>query len=96
MRSIKLRPRDPELPQRKVRLRLPGRLSADLDAYREVYARTHGREIELPALIEGILEQFLAGDRTFQRHRRGRRLAAGASAEEPGEAQRLAPLDAPP
>jgi hypothetical protein len=66
MRSIKLRPRDPDLPQRKVRLRLPGRLGADLDAYREVYARTHGREIELPALIEGILEQFLASDRGFQ------------------------------
>jgi hypothetical protein len=69
MRSIKLRPRDPELPQRKVRLRLPGRLGADLDAYREVYARTHGREIDLPALIEGILEQFLASDRGFQRRR---------------------------
>jgi hypothetical protein len=37
--------------------------------YREVYARTHGREIELPALIEGILEQFLASDRGFQRRR---------------------------
>ena len=71
MRSIKLRPRDPELPQRKVRLRLPGRLGADLDAYREVYARTHGREIDLPALIEGILEQFLASDRGFQRRRPG-------------------------
>jgi hypothetical protein len=50
-------------------LRLPGRLGADLDAYREVYARTHGHEIELPALIEGILEQFLASDRGFQRRR---------------------------
>lgn len=69
MRPIKLRPRDPELPQRKVRLRLPGRLGADLDAYREVYARTHGREIDLAALIEGILEQFLASDRGFQRRR---------------------------
>jgi hypothetical protein len=69
MRPIKLRPRDPELPQREVRLRLPGRLGADLDAYREVYARTHGHEIELPALIEGILEQFLASDRGFQRRR---------------------------
>lgn len=77
MRSIKLRPRDPELPQQKVRLRLPGRLGADLDAYREVYARTHGREIDLPALIEGILEQFLASDRGFQRRR------ASAPADKP-------------
>jgi len=69
MRPIKLRPRDPELPQRKVRLRLPGRLGADLDAYRDVYVRTHGRDIDLPALIEGILEQFLATDRGFQRRR---------------------------
>ena len=69
MRSIKLRPRDPELPQRKVRLRLPGRRGADLDAYRDIYARTHGREIDLPELIEGILEQFLASDRGFRRRR---------------------------
>ena len=70
-RAIKLRPRETELPERKVRLRLPGRLAADLDAYRELYARVHGHEIELPALIEGILEQFLASDRAFQR-RQGR------------------------
>jgi hypothetical protein len=69
MRPIKLRPRDPDLPERKVRLRLTGRLAADLDAYREIYARTHGREIELPALVESILEQFLATDRGFQRRR---------------------------
>jgi hypothetical protein len=69
MRPIKLRPQDPSLPERKVRLRLPGRLGADLDAYRAIYARTHGREIELSALIEGILEQFLATDRGFQRRR---------------------------
>jgi hypothetical protein len=69
MRPIKLRPQDPDLPERKVRLRLAGRLAADLDAYREIYARTHGREIELPAMVEGILEQFLATDRGFQRRR---------------------------
>ena len=69
MRPIKLRLRDPHLPERKVRLRLAGRLASDLDAYREIYARTHGREIELPALVEGILEQFLATDRGFQRRR---------------------------
>jgi hypothetical protein len=69
MRPIKLRPQDPDLPERKVRLRLSGRLGADLDAYRAIYARTHGREIELSALIEGILEQFLATDRGFQRQR---------------------------
>lgn len=79
MRSIKLRPRDPELPQRKVRLRLPGRLGADLDAYREVYARTHGREIDLPTLIEGILEQFLASDRGFQRRLSSQRATAASA-----------------
>jgi len=71
VRTIKLRPQEPDLPERKVRLRLPGHLGVELDAYRELYARTHGREIELPALIEGILEQFLASDRGYQRQRRG-------------------------
>jgi hypothetical protein len=70
-RTIKLRPREADLPDRKIRLRLPGRLGADLDDYRELYAQVHGHEIELPALIEGILEQFLASDRAFQRVRRG-------------------------
>ena len=69
MRPIKLRPQDPDLPERKVRLRLAGRLAADLDAYRDIYARTHGREIELTALVEGILEQFLTTDRGFQARR---------------------------
>jgi len=70
-RTIKLRPQEADLPERKVRLRLPGRLGAELDEYRELYEHFHGHEIELPALIEGILEQFLASDRSFQRARRG-------------------------
>jgi hypothetical protein len=70
-RTIKLRPQEADLPERKIRLRLPGRLGADLDDYRELYAQVHGQEIELAALIEGILEQFLASDRAFQRARRG-------------------------
>ena len=69
-RTIKLRPQEADLPERKVRLRLPGRLGADLDHYCELYAQVHGHEIELVALIEGILEQFLASDRAFQRKRR--------------------------
>ena len=69
-RAIKLRPQEADLPERKVRLRLPGRLGADLDHYCEIYAQVHGQEIELPSLIEGILEQFLASDRAFQRIRR--------------------------
>ena len=52
-------------------MRLPGRLGADLDHYCELYAQAHGHEIELPSLIEGILEQFLTSDRAFQRARRG-------------------------
>ena len=69
-RTIKLRPQEADLPERKIRLRLPGRLGADLDEYRELYAQVHGHEIELVALIEGILEQFLASDRAFQRSRK--------------------------
>jgi hypothetical protein len=69
MRPIKLRPQDPNLPARALRLRLAGRLAADLDAYREIYAHEHGRTIELSAMIEGILEQFLATDRGFRRWR---------------------------
>ena len=70
-RTIKLRPQETDLPERKIRLRLPGRLGADLDDYRELYAQVHREKIELAALIEGILEQFLASDRAFQRARRG-------------------------
>jgi hypothetical protein len=69
--TIKLRPRDPEIPERKLRLRLPGRLAADLEEYRALYSSAHRQDIELPALIESILEQFLASDRAFQRRRRG-------------------------
>ena len=84
--TIKLRPQEPEIPERKVRLRLPGGLAADLDDYRALYARAHGQEIELPALIEGILEQFLASDRAFQRRQRTKQPAAGASPDRPNHA----------
>jgi hypothetical protein len=46
-RTIKLRPQEADLPERKVRLRLPGRLGADLDDYCELYTQVHGQEIEL-------------------------------------------------
>jgi hypothetical protein len=81
-RAIKLRPQEGELPERKVRLRLAGRLAADLDAYCELYARVHGHEIELPALIEGIVEQFLASDRAFQRRQR---TSASSTLSDPDE-----------
>lgn len=64
-RGIKLRVQTADLPERKVRLRLSGRLASELDAYRELYAEMHGHEIELAALVEGMLEQFLASDRFF-------------------------------
>ena len=70
-RTIKLRPQETDLPDRKIRLRLPGRLGADLDDYCELYAQVHDQEIKLLSLIEGILEQFLASARAFQRVRRG-------------------------
>ena len=69
MRQIKLRAQQPAPPERKLRLRISGRLAADLDDYCALYIRTHGSEIALPALIEGILAQFLATDRAFQRER---------------------------
>jgi hypothetical protein len=69
-RAIRLRPQEADRPERRIRLRLPGRLGADLDHYCELYAQVRGHEIELPSLIEGILEQFLASDRAFQRKRR--------------------------
>jgi hypothetical protein len=70
-RTIKLRPQEPDAPDRKVRLHLPGRLAAELEEYRSLYVQAHGHEIDLVALIEGILEQFLVSDRFFQRRRRG-------------------------
>ena len=81
--TIKLRAQQPGIPERRVRLRLPGRLAADLDDYRALYARAHGQEIELPALIEGILEQFLASDRAFQRHRRAGEAPGGCRSGSP-------------
>ena len=64
--------------ERKVRLRLPGRLAAGLDDYRALYARAHGQEVELPAPIAGILQQLLNSDRAVQRHRRSRQPAPSA------------------
>jgi len=91
--TIKLRPQEPEIPERKVRLRLPGRLAADLDDYRALYAQAHGQEIELPALIEGILEQFLASDRAFQRRQRTKQPAEGASSDRASHGEDSQPLD---
>jgi hypothetical protein len=71
MRQIKLRAQQPEPPPRKLRLYISGRLAADLDVYCALYARTHGSEIQLPALIEGIVAQFLATDRAFQKRTPG-------------------------
>lgn len=70
-RTIKLRPQEPDAPERKVRLRLPGRLATELDEYQSLYVQTHGHEIDMAALIEGILDQFLGSDRFFQRRRQG-------------------------
>jgi hypothetical protein len=91
--TIKLRPQEPEIPERKVRLRLPGRLAADLDDYRALYAQAHGQEIELAALIEGILEQFLASDRAFQRRQRTKQPDAGSSSDRASHGEDSQPLD---
>lgn len=71
-RSIKLREQRPELPERTVRLRLPGALVTDLELYARLYAEEHGHEIALSELVQAIVEQLLASDRAFGRHRRGR------------------------
>jgi hypothetical protein len=80
VRQIKLRAQQPAPPERKLRLRISGRLAADLDDYCALYIRTHGSDIALPALIEGILSQFLATDRAFQRQR-----ASAAGSERAGD-----------
>jgi hypothetical protein len=80
VRQIKLRAQQPAPPERKLRLRISGRLAADLDDYCALYIRTHGSDIALPALIEGILAQFLATDRAFQRRRN-----ASAESHSPGD-----------
>jgi hypothetical protein len=85
MRTIKLKPQAEDLAERKLRLRLPGRLAADLDAYRAFYANAHGREIEMAALIEAILEQFLATDRRFQQARVRERTSTSLTASGLGE-----------
>ena len=87
-REIKLRAQAMEVPEQKVRLRLPGRLAADLEDYRELYARVHGQEIEMPALIEGMLEQFLESDRAFQRYRKRSARRPEGRSEETGEDDR--------
>ncbi len=70
-RAIKLRAREEEAPERKVRLRLPGSLVVDLELYARLYFEEHGHEIELPDLLLAIVEQFLASDRGFGRQKRG-------------------------
>lgn len=82
-RTIKLRPQEPDAPDRKVRLRPPGQLAAELEEYRELHVDTHRHEIDLAALIEGILEQFLASDRFFQRRRHGGLPGAPSSDPKP-------------
>ena len=91
--TIKLRPQEPEVPERKVRLRLQGRLAVDLDDYRALYARAHGQEIELSDLIAAILEQFLASDRAFQRRQRTKQPASGASSDRASHGEDSQPLD---
>jgi hypothetical protein len=76
---MKLRAQQLEPPERKLRLRINGRLAADLDEYRALYARTHGSEIEMAALVEGILVQFLETDRAFQRERAANRVGLPAN-----------------
>jgi hypothetical protein len=77
-RAIKLQARAAELPERKVRLRLPGPLVVDLELYARLYFEEHGHEIELPDLLLAIVEQFLSSDRGFGRQKRG-----GAGVSQP-------------
>ena len=81
-RTIKLREQRPELPERRLRLRLPGALVADLELYAQLYAKEHGYEIALPDLVQAMVEQFLASDRAFGRHRRSSTSARSAPESE--------------
>lgn len=82
--TIKLREQSPELPERKLRLRLPGTLAADLELYARLYAEEHGHEIALPDLVQAIVEHFLESDRAFGRHKRSRATAL-QTADPPGQ-----------
>lgn len=63
--SVTLPRIEPDEP-RQLKLSLPGRLSAELEAYRRAYKTAYGSEVELEQLIPHILETFIRSDRSFK------------------------------
>lgn len=62
-----------EPPPRVLRVRIPGRVAEQLDAYRELYRDHYGEEIRVEALAAEILGQFLAREPALRKRARERR-----------------------
>lgn len=57
----------------KLNLELPGRIHRDLQTYAAALASETGDELVAPErLIAPMLERFMAADRAFAKHRKGR------------------------
>lgn len=61
-----------------LKLRIKGKLSADLQAYAQAYQDTHGQPIELEILAIHMLADYIANDRGFQAWRKGQQAKAAA------------------
>jgi len=72
MRKLRLGPILEEKPV-KLTVELPGALFRALGDYAKAHAREHQLPDPLPPerLIAPMLERFMAGDRSFGKHRRG-------------------------
>lgn len=51
----------------KLTFACPARLKADLDRYAALHAQTYGEPVDAVTLIPLMLEEFMAGDRSFRR-----------------------------
>ena len=67
---MKLKPPEPKLPPRQLRLSVPGKLMATLEEYARYYEAAHGQAIPAHQLVLEMLATFLASDVDFARWRR--------------------------
>ena len=67
---MKLKPPEPKLPPRPLRLSVPGKLMAMLEEYARYYEAAHGQAIPADHLVLEILATFVASDVDFTRWRR--------------------------
>ena len=79
---------DTDEPPSEIKIKLKGRLRADLQAYREAYADQHGELVELEMLIPHMLGVMVQGDKGFQAWRKAQ--ARKAKERRPNEALRHA------